>query len=152
MPTQEERIIALEQAATASRKFQQQVLVNIREIQENSSILLGVVHDQGLDIKLIKKRLDGMDTRLDEMDKRFDGIDARLDGMDARLDGMDKRFDVLETTVRDHTPRLERIESTLGQILERFPQLERMEGMLGQILERLPEAEFEYNSDHTSSC
>jgi archaellum component FlaC len=101
LPTHEERIVALENAAKASREFQQQVIRKIHEMQENTTMLLGAAHGQGIDIKHIKRRLDGIDTRLEGMDMRFDGIEMRLDGMDMRMD---------------------RMEVMLSQILERLPE------------------------------
>lgn len=44
MPTQEERLAAVE-------KFTQQAAAHIRETEENTTILLGVIRSQGQDIK-----------------------------------------------------------------------------------------------------
>ncbi len=47
MATQEERLSAVEQAIAASQKFQQQTAKHIRETEENTTILLGVIRSQG---------------------------------------------------------------------------------------------------------
>jgi DNA repair ATPase RecN len=94
MPTQEERITTLEQTFAT---FQKDNAANIREIEENTTILLGVIRHQGQDIKRIFTRLET--------------IDQRLDLMDARLE----RLDQLETKLDEQT-------SLLTQILERLPR------------------------------
>ncbi len=78
MPTQEERLTALEQAIAASQKFQQQAAAHIRETEENTTILLGVIRSQGQDIRHIVERLDIIDTRLDRVETLLAQILARL--------------------------------------------------------------------------
>ena len=121
-PTHEERIVALEQAAKASREFQQQVITKIREINENDAMLLGVASEQGIDIKRIKRRLDGIDTHLEGIDRRLDGIDTRLDRMDKRFDGIDTRLDRMDERFEAMDTRFDRMETALAQILERLPE------------------------------
>jgi hypothetical protein len=65
---------------------------NMREINENITILLGVTSSQGGDIKAIKEdikhikgHLDQMETRLNEHTGRFDHIEALLARILARL-------------------------------------------------------------------
>lgn len=71
MATQEERLVVLEKAAVTSQKFQQQAAAHIRETEENTTILLGVIRDQGRDIKRIVERLDTIDARLDSIDTQL---------------------------------------------------------------------------------
>lgn len=78
MPTQEERLTALEQAIAASQKFQQQAAAHIRETEENTTILLGVIRSQGQDIRHMVERLDIIDTRLDRVETLLAQILARL--------------------------------------------------------------------------
>lgn len=101
MPTQEERLSILERAATQSQKFQQQAVEHIRETNENTTILLGVIRSQGHDIKRMVERMDTMDQRLNTVETRLDRI---------------------ESTLGDHTSRLDRMETLLTQILERLPE------------------------------
>jgi len=58
MPTQEERLTIVEQSVTILQK-------GMRDINHNSTILLGVVSEQGKDIREIKARLVDMSERLD---------------------------------------------------------------------------------------
>jgi len=48
MPTQEERLAALEQKFT---NFQQETAKNMQEIEESTTIMLGVIRSQGRDIE-----------------------------------------------------------------------------------------------------
>ena len=98
MPTQEERIAALEWKVTSlelrrmqdERKAQENTpsaqAYNLREINENMTILLGVIGSQGEDIKSIKERLDGFD-------QRFDGVDRRLESMEQRFTSLEGKLE-----------------------------------------------------------
>ncbi len=94
MPTQEERLTILEQAIAASQKFQQQAAAHIRETEENTTILLGVIRSQGQDIKRIVQH---------------------LETIDERLETIDENIDQLKTTLNEHT-------TFLSQILARLPK------------------------------
>ncbi len=94
MPTQEERLTILEQAIAASQKFQQQAAAHIRETEENTTILLGVIRSQGQDIKRIVQH---------------------LETIDERLETIDENIDQLKTTLNEHT-------TFLTQILARLPK------------------------------
>ena len=94
MPTQEERLAALEQKFA---NFQQETAKNIQEIEENTTIMLGVIRSQGRDIRKIFERLETIDQRLD------------------RLETIDQRLDRLETKFDEHT-------GLLTQILTRLPK------------------------------
>ena len=76
MPTQEERLSALE-------KFQKVAAAHIRETEENTTILLGVIRDQGRDIKRMVQHLETIDDRLDtlerDMESRFEEHGKKLD-------------------------------------------------------------------------
>jgi ABC-type transporter Mla subunit MlaD len=85
MPTQEERLITLEQATAASQKFQQQAAAHIRETEENTTILLSVIRSQGQDIRHMVERLDTIDTRLDRVETRLDRVETLLAQILARL-------------------------------------------------------------------
>jgi len=84
MPTQEERITALEQKTAT----------HMREIDENTTIMLGVIRHQGQDIKRIFER---------------------LETMDEGLNGLAQHLNRLQTTLDEHT-------ALLTQILARLPQ------------------------------
>jgi len=87
MPTQEERIAALEQKTATT----------IQEIEENTTIMLGVIRSQGQDIRKIFQRLE-------DIGKIFQ-----------RLETMDENINQLKTTLNEHT-------TLLTQILARLPK------------------------------
>ena len=98
MPTQEERITALEQKTAA----------HIQEMDENFTIMVGVIRHQGQDIKRISQRLDAMDENLHS-------VNQRLNTMDESLHSLKQRNSQFEVILNDHT-------ALLSQILARLPQ------------------------------
>lgn len=82
MPTQEERLAALEQKFA---NFQQETAKNIQEIEENTTIMLGVIRSQGRDIRKIFDRLETIDQRLDRLETKFDEHTGLLTQILARL-------------------------------------------------------------------
>jgi len=98
MPTQEERLTALEQKTAAS----------IQEMDENYTIMVGVIRHQGQDIKRIFQRLETMDESLNTLNQRLETVDKRLETIERRLDRIETSFD-------EHT-------TLLTQILARLPK------------------------------
>src|SRR5437016_12801667 len=98
MPTQEERLTALEQKTAA----------HIQEMDENFTIMVGVIRHQGQDIKRIFQRLETMDESLNTLNQSLETVDKRLETIDQRLNQF-------ETTFDEHT-------SLLTQILARLPK------------------------------
>jgi len=90
MPTQEERLSALE-------KFQKVAAAHIRETEENTTILLGVIREQGRDIKRMVQHLETIDDRLDTLDQRLDTLERHMDTlerhMESRFETMEKKFE-----------------------------------------------------------
>jgi len=90
MPTQEERLSALE-------KFQKVAAAHIRETEENTTILLGVIRDQGRDIKRMVQHLETIDDRLDtlerNMESRFGTLESRFGTLESRFEVQDKKLD-----------------------------------------------------------
>src|SRR6266516_4221148 len=80
MPTQEERLTALEQTFATLRK---ENAIHIREVDENTTIMLGVIRDQGRDIKRIVQRLETIDERLHTLEQR---IESRFETSEKKLD------------------------------------------------------------------
>lgn len=70
MPTQEERLTALEQKTAA----------HIQEIDENTTIMLGVIRPQGQDTKRIFQRLETMDESLNTVKQQLNQLETKLDG------------------------------------------------------------------------
>src|SRR2546430_2488373 len=100
MPTQEERLSTLEQTVTTLSR-------DIRDINHNETILLGMASGQERDIKSIQ-------VGVMSLDRRFDALEGRLYGMDHRLSSLEKRFDTLEQSVNS---RFEEHGKKLDQIL-----------------------------------
>ena len=112
MPAQEERITALEQKTAA----------HIQEMDENFTIMVGVIRHQGQDIKRISQRLDTIDTSMSTFNQHLDTMDANLHSVNQRLDTVDANFHSLkeqnsqfEIILNDHT-------ALLSQILARLPK------------------------------
>ena len=106
VPTQEDRIASLERKVAMlellrsqdERKAEEALppaqTRNMREINENLTILLGVTSSQGRDIKTIKEDVSGIKDHLDR----------------------------LETQSNAHTGRFDHVEALLAQILARLPE------------------------------
>jgi hypothetical protein len=106
VPTQEDRIAALELKVAMlellrsedERKAEEALppaqARNMKEINENLTILLGVTSSQGVDIKIIKEDTSSIKDRLDQ----------------------------LETQSNEHTGRFDHVEALLTQILARLPE------------------------------
>ena len=90
MPTQEERLSALE-------KFQKVAAAHIRETEENTIIMLGVIRDQGRDIKRMVQHLETIDDRLDtlerNMESRFGTLESRFGTLESHFEVQDKKLD-----------------------------------------------------------
>jgi len=99
MPTQEERLTALEQKTAA----------HIQEMDENFTIMVGVIRHQGQDIKRIFQRLETMDESLNTLNQRLETVDESLETIMQRLNQF-------ETTFDEHT-------ALLTQILARLPKV-----------------------------
>jgi len=98
MPTQEERLTALEQKTAAS----------IQEMDENFTIMVGVIRHQGQDIKRIFQRLETMDESLNTLNQRLETVDGNLNTVKLHLNQIETKFD-------EHT-------TLLTQILARLPK------------------------------
>ena len=98
MPTQEERLTALEQKTAA----------HIQEMDENFTIMVGVIRHQGQDIKRIFQRLETMDESLNTLNQRLETVDGNLNTVKLHLNQIETKFD-------EHT-------TLLTQILARLPK------------------------------
>ena len=83
MSTHEERLTTLEQTFAIFRK---ETAAHIRETDENTTIMLGVMRHQGQDIKRIVERLETIDSRLETVDNRLNTIEQRLDRLETKFD------------------------------------------------------------------
>ena len=82
MATQEERLTALEQTFATFRKENAAAII---EVEENTTIMLGVMRSQGRDIKRIHERLETMETHLEKVETRLETIDTKLNEHTALL-------------------------------------------------------------------
>ena len=69
MPTQEERLSALEQKTAA----------HIQEMDENFTIMVGVIRHQGQDIKRIFQRLETIDESLNTLKYQLNQFETTFD-------------------------------------------------------------------------
>ena len=75
MPTQEERLTSLEQKTAA----------HIQEIDENTTIMLGVMRHQGQDIKRIFQQLEIIDENLSTLGRQLNQLDTRLNRLENKV-------------------------------------------------------------------
>ncbi len=96
MPTQEERITALEQKTAA----------HIQEVDENFTIMVGVIRHQGQDIKRIFQRLETMNESLSSANQRLETVDNHLETIEQRLTQFETNFDEHTTLLTEILARL----------------------------------------------
>ena len=112
MPTQEERLSTLEQTVTVLSK-------GIRDINHNETILLGLVSEQGKDIREMKVSLGAFNERLDVFEEsvtnRFGSLEQ---GINSRFNAFEQsvtnRFGSLEQGINS---RFEEQDKKLDQVL-----------------------------------
>ena len=125
MPAQEERITALEQKTAA----------HIQEMDENFTIMVGVIRHQGQDIKRISQRLDTIDTSMSTFNQH-------LDTMDANLHSVNQRLDTVDANLHSVNQRLDTVDINLHSLKKQNSQFEIIlndhTALLSQILARLP--------------
>jgi chaperonin cofactor prefoldin len=63
-------------------------------MEENTTILLGVIREQGRDIKRMVQHLETIDDRLDTLDQHFDTLER---DMESRFETLESRFGTLES-------------------------------------------------------
>jgi archaellum component FlaC len=112
MPTQEERLTALEQKTAA----------HIQEIDENTTIMLGVIRHQGQDIKRIFQRLETVDDNLNTLNQRLETVDDNLNTLNQRLETVDKRLETIEQRLNQLETKFDEHTTLLTQILARLPK------------------------------
>ena len=143
MPTQEDRIAALEQNMVsridfidAVNRFTLQQAHNASDMSHQVTILLGVTGSQGQDIRTIKEDvsllkgdvslLKGDVSTLKGDVSTLKGDVSTLKGDVSTLKGdvstLKGHLFSLETTVNEHTTRFDRLETLLAQILTRLPE------------------------------
>jgi len=105
MPTQEERLATLEQSFGTPQK---EIGKSIHEVNENSTIMLGLLQTLTQESKQTGLRMEMMKIRMDQLETKFDAHTALLN----------EHTRVLS----EHTARFDRLETLLTQILARLPE------------------------------
>src|SRR5437667_6106455 len=133
MPTQEERLTILEQSFGS---LQKEIGKSIREVNENSTIMLGLLQTLTQESKQTGLCMEMMKIRLDQLETKFDAHTALLNEHTRVLGEhsvfLNEHTRVLSehtvllnehTRVSDeHTARFDRVETLLTQILARLPE------------------------------
>src|SRR5436305_11452625 len=83
MGTQEERVTALEQTFAVFRK---ETAARTQEIEENTSIMLGVMRSQGRDIRRIFESLEALNQRFEPLNQSLETLNQRLDRLETKFD------------------------------------------------------------------
>ncbi len=127
MPTQEERLTALEQKTAA----------HIQEMDENFTIMVGVIRHQGQDIKRIFQRLETMDESLSSVNQRLETVEESLSSVNQRLETMDESLGIVNQRLETMDDSLSTLKSHLNQLDTKFDEHTTL---LTEILARLPKA------------
>ena len=104
MPTQEERLTALEKRTASS----------IREINENAAMTIGLVKQQSYDVSRMTSDIKNI---REVLDIRFDATNAHLNLLQSHADRTDKKLNAIDTRLDAMDTQLNQIRTTLTQIL-----------------------------------
>ena len=119
MPTQEERLNTLEQSLVT---LQKEAGKSIREVNENSTIMLGLLQSLTQESKHTGLRMEMIKIRMDQLETKFDAHTALLNEHTRVLSEHTALLNGHTTTLNEHTARFDRLEALLTQILARLPK------------------------------
>ena len=108
MPTQEERLSALEQAQVGVHEA-------VSDLNHHVTILVGIVQKQEWDIREMKGSLRSIDGRLNSFEGRFSSLDGRLNSLDGRFETQEHHIENLEQSVNN---RFESLEQSVNNRFE----------------------------------
>ena len=108
MPTQEERLSTVEQSVVVLRK-------GIADIHHNETILLGVMAEQGKDIREMKVSLTVLNDRVDAFEQ---GVHARFEALEGHLGTIEQS---MTTRFGEQDKKLDDLGRLLLQVLDRLP-------------------------------
>src|SRR5947209_11332573 len=95
------------QMVVLNRVIAQQEL-NLREVQKNQTILLGIASSQKHEIRDMKERLSDVETRLSGVDTRLSRVETRLDTLGQQVDMMgasiNQKLDTIMTLLQGKPP------------------------------------------------
>jgi hypothetical protein len=113
MPTQEERLAALEQTTAEHIK---ETAKHIRQTNEHLTMTLGLIQRQSFDISAMNRNLEDMQESLQNtLSVHFEGTNAHLELLQRNDDKTDKRLHAIEAQLTQH-------KTLLTQILARLPE------------------------------
>src|SRR5712691_6306491 len=119
MPTQEERLTTLEQSFGS---LQKEIGKSIREVNENSTIMLGLLQTLTQESKQTGLRMEMMKIRMDQLETKFDAHTALLNEHTRVLSEHTALLNEHTGVLSEHTTRFDRLETLLTQILARLPE------------------------------
>ncbi len=132
MPTQEERLGNLEQSFVS---LQSETGKSIRDVNENSTIMLGLLQTLIQESKQTGLRMEMIKIRMDQLETKFDAHTALLNEHTRVLSEHTRVLDEHTRVLSEHTRMLSEHTRVLNEHTGRFDHLETL---LTQILERLP--------------
>jgi hypothetical protein len=90
-------------------------------MEENTTILLGVIRDRGRDIKRMVQHLETIDDRLDTLDQRLDTLErdmeSRFGTLESHFGMLESRFGTLESRFGMFESHFEAQDKKLDQVL-----------------------------------
>jgi len=119
MPTQEERLIVPEQSFGT---LQREMGKSIREVNENSTIMLGLLQTLTQESRQTGLRVEMMKIRMDQLETKFDAHTALLNEHTRVLSEHTALLNEHSRVLNEHTARFDRLEALLTQILARLPE------------------------------
>jgi hypothetical protein len=126
MPTQEERLSNVEQSSAVMRR-------GIADIHHNQTILLGVMAEQGKDVREMKVSLAALNERVGAFEQ---GVQGRFDVLEGRLDPFEQSVRERLEALGGHLGTFE--QSAITRFGEQDKKLDDLGRLLLQVLDRLP--------------
>jgi len=100
MPTQEERLTALEQAQA---KFGEA----INDLNHHVTILIGVASREEWDIRELKGSFRAIDGRMGSLEGRMGSLEGRMGSLEDRFETQEKKLDQVLLVLNTFTPKPE---------------------------------------------
>ena len=102
--------------------LQKEIGKSIREVNENSTIMLGLLQTLTQESKQTGLRMEMMKIRMDQLETKFDAHTALLNEHTRVLDEHTTLLYEHTRVLGEHTTRFDRLEALLTQILARLPE------------------------------
>ena len=126
MPTQDERLSSVEQSVAVLRK-------GIADLHQNETIMLGVMAEQGKDIREMKVSLAVLNDRVGAFEQ---GVHGRFEVLEGRLDPFEQSVRERFEALGGHLGTFE--QSAVTHFGEQDKKLDDLGRLLLQVLDRLP--------------